>query len=198
MKKLIKKWWFWTIIGLTILLIILITAYVFIDIKWNIKEKDYRSSISSLKEENNKIQLTIKELSEKNSSLQREEEKNKIKEEIEELKADKQKIAEDIEAKKEEKTSLEQKLKELEDEVITVKGKGKTYPAGYLTAGKDFEVGRYKIYGGSSNFIVYSKYGDLRVNIILGGKYGVEEYIYTFEDGDEIKAGSSFKLRPIE
>ena len=64
-------------------------------------------------------------------------------------------------------------------------------------AGEDFEVGRYKIYGGSSNFIVYSRYGDLEVNTILGD-WGVEEYVYTFNNGDEIEAHSSFKMQPIQ
>lgn len=198
MEKLIKKWWFWTIIGLAVLLVILTIMYVASIANWNLEEKEYESSISSLKDENNKVQIIVKELSEKVTDLQKEEEKNRIEKEIEDLEVNKKKIEQDIKTKEKEKTSIEQELKKLESEVITVKGKAKTYPAGYLVAGEDFEIGRYKIYGGSSNFVVYSEYGDLRVNIILGGSYGVKEYIYTFRDGDEIKANSSFKLQPVE
>ncbi|MBQ3408946.1 MAG: hypothetical protein IJH12_07075 [Clostridia bacterium] len=97
------------------------------------------------------------------------------------------------------KSNLETQVDKLSKDVITLKGAEKSYPAGYLTAGTDFEVGRYKIYGGSSNFIVHSSSGSLRVNIILGhGSYDVSEYLYTFKLGDEIDARSSFKMVPIE
>ena len=112
--------------------------------------------------------------------------------EIEEL----EKIKSDYESQVE---SLESQIEKLKDDVITIAGSPKTYPAGYLTAGKDFEVGRYKIYGGSSNFIVYSSEGRLRVNIILGsGSFAVNDYVYTFSHGDEVQANSSFTMVPIE
>lgn len=94
---------------------------------------------------------------------------------------------------------LESQIVKLKADVITVAGSPKTYPAGYLTAGTDFEVGRYKIYGGSSNFIVYSSDGRLRVNIILGSRaHTVSEYIYTFSRGDDVQANSSFRMVPVE
>lgn len=96
------------------------------------------------------------------------------------------------------KTQLETEINTLKGEVIKAKGQPKTYPAGHLTAGTDVPVGKYKIYGGSSNFIVYSAYGTLEVNIILGGTYGVNEYIYTFQSGDKIQASSSFNLVEVE
>ena len=89
-------------------------------------------------------------------------------------------------------------LDKLNGDIIKATGSAKTYPAGYLTAGQDFPVGRYKIYGGSSNFIVYSSYGDLMVNIILGRQFGVSEYIYRFSSGDEVQSGSSFKMIPVQ
>lgn len=92
---------------------------------------------------------------------------------------------------------LEAKIEELNADVIKIAGKPKTYPAGYLYAGKDFPAGRYKIYGGSSNFFVYDVNDRIRVNIILG-RLGVDEYIYTFSEGEEIRAKSSFKLVPVE
>lgn len=96
------------------------------------------------------------------------------------------------------KTQLESEINTLKGEVLKAKGEPKTYPAGHLTAGTDVPVGKYKIYGGNSNFIVYSTYGTLEVNIILGGTYGVSEYVYTFQTGDKIEANSSFKLVAVE
>lgn len=95
-------------------------------------------------------------------------------------------------------SQLEEKIKELKADAIKIIGQEKKYPAGYLFVGKDFAPGRYKVFGGSSNFFVYDASGRLRVNIILGTSYGVNEYIYTFADGDEVEANSSFKLVPIE
>lgn len=97
------------------------------------------------------------------------------------------------------KQSLNTEIQQLNGEVTKIKGEPKTYPAGQLTAGADVPIGRYKIYGGSSNFVVYSSSGSLEVNVILGsGAYNVNEYIYTFKTGDIIKANSSFKLVSIE
>ena len=97
------------------------------------------------------------------------------------------------------KQSLNTEIQQLNGEVTKIKGEPKTYPAGQLTAGTDVPIGRYKIYGGSSNFVVYSSSGSLEVNVILGsGAYNVNEYIYTFKTGDIIKANSSFKLVSIE
>ena len=80
---------------------------------------------------------------------------------------------------KNQKQQLENEVNVLKSDIIKLKGEPKTYPAGHLTAGIDIPIGKYKIYGGSSNFVVYSAYGDLNVNIILGSGYSsVNEYIY--------------------
>lgn len=96
------------------------------------------------------------------------------------------------------KTELEKQIQQLSEKVVKIKGEPKTYPAGHLTVGTDVPTGKYKIYGGSSNFVVRSAYGSLKVNTILGGTYGVNEYIYEFEQGDKIQAESSFKLVAVE
>ena len=96
------------------------------------------------------------------------------------------------------KNLLNTEIEKLNGDIIKIKGEPKTYPAGHLTAGTDVPIGKYKIYGGSSNFFVYSSTGNLKVNIILGGRYGVNEYIYTFQSGDKIEANSSFKLVSVE
>ncbi|MHB1314190.1 MAG: hypothetical protein ACYCX2_01745 [Christensenellales bacterium] len=95
-------------------------------------------------------------------------------------------------------SQLETQIANLQADVVKLKGEPKSYPAGYLYAGKDFAVGRYKIYDGNSNFVVYSSDGRLRVNEILGDKYGVSDYICKFAAADEVKAGSAFKMVPIE
>lgn len=194
---MLKKWWFWTIVSLTILSIILIITIIFTNIAASNKLKAEERNSSTLKEDNNKIQKEVFEMNNKISELQRDEEKKKINEEIDKLKEEQKSLEEDIKDKKSEKTSLEKELKKLNGEILTSKGKAKTYPAGQLVAGEDFNTGRYKIYGGNSNFVVYSRYGELEVNIILGD-WGVDEYVYTFKEGDEIEAQSSFKLQPIE
>lgn len=194
---MLKKWWFWTIVSLTILSIILIITIIFTNIAASNKLKAEERNLSTLKEDNNKIQKEFLEMNNKISELQRDEEQKKISEEIDKLKDEQKSLEEDIKDKESEKSSLEKELKKLNGEVLTAKGKAKSYPAGQLVAGEDFDVGRYKIYGGSSNFVVYSRFGELEVNTILGD-WGVEEYIYTFNEGDEIEAQSSFKMQPIE
>lgn len=97
------------------------------------------------------------------------------------------------------KDSLNTEIATLKEETVKLKGEPKTYPAGQLVAGTDVPVGKYKIFDGNSNFVVYSAYGDLKVNIILGsGSFNVNEYIYTFQEGDKIEARSSFKLVSVE
>ncbi len=116
---------------------------------------------------------------------------NKQQEEVNKLKSTKEELEKT-------KTSLNDEIQKLKEEVVKIKGEPKKYPAGQLTAGTDIPLGKYKIYGGNSNFTVHSSYGDLKVNIILGGSYGVEEYIYTFQQGDKIDARSSFYLVAVE
>lgn len=194
---MLKKWWFWTIVSLTILSIILIITIIFTNIAASNKLKAEEEISLSLKEENNKIQKEFLEMNNKISELQRDEEKKKINDEIDKLKKEQEELQEELQDKKSEKSSLEKELKKLNGDILIAKGKAKSYPAGQLVAGEDFDTGRYKIYGGSSNFVVYSRFGDLEVNTILGD-WGVEEYIYTFNEGDEIEAQSSFKMQPIE
>lgn len=194
---MLKKWWFWTIILLAFLVVFLIGIIILSGIGFNNKIAEKEQQLINLKDENNSIQEQFMGLSEKISTLQKDEEQEKINNKIQELKSEQEELEEDIKDKKSEKSSLEKELDKLNGDIVTAKGKAKTYPAGQLVAGEDFEVGRYKIYGGSSNFIVYSRYGDLEVNTILGD-WGVEEYVYTFNNGDEIEAHSSFKMQPIQ
>lgn len=117
---------------------------------------------------------------------------------VEELQSKQEELNSSISSLESKKESLNTEIDKLSGEVIKIKGQPKTYPAGHLTVGTDVPSGKYKIYDGKSNFVVYSLYGDLEVNIILGGNYGVQEYIYTFKTGDKIEAGSPFKLIEIQ
>lgn len=122
-------------------------------------------------------------------------EQNKLKE----IQTKQNEIKSEISSLENKKQTLNTEIQELNSEVAKIKGQPKTYPAGQLTAGTDIPVGKYKIYDGNSNFVVYSKSGELKVNIILGAEnYGVNEYVYTFKEGDMVKANSSFKLVTIE
>lgn len=194
---MLKKWWFWTIVLLAFLVAFLIGIIILSGIGFNNKIAEKEQQLINLKDENNSIQEQFMGLSEKISTLQKDEEQEKINNKIQELKSEQEELEEDIKDKKSEKSSLEKELDKLNGDIVTAKGKAKTYPAGQLVAGEDFEVGRYKIYGGSSNFVVYSRFGDLEVNTILGD-WGVDEYVYTFNEGDEVEAHSSFKMQPIE
>lgn len=128
------------------------------------------------------------------NSLAHHEEQKKV----EELQNKQKELNSSISSLESKKESLNTEIEKLNEEVVKIKGQPKTYPAGHLTVGTDVPSGKYKIYDGKSNFVVYSLYGDLEVNIILGGSYGVKEYIYTFKSGDKIEADSSFKLIEVK
>lgn len=151
----------------------------------NTKYTNLASAKKTLSDKYNSLNSKYDELNNKYQETTQEKYQTELKSKINELETN--------------KSNLETQVEKLNKDIITLKGTEKTYPAGFLTAGKDFEPGRYKIYGGSSNFFVYSSSGSLRVNIILGnGSYRVSEYLYTFQSGEHIEANSSFKMVPIE
>lgn len=154
--------------------------------------KNLSSQYSSLENKFKESQNELEKSKEQIQDLQKEEKQNEINNNIKTLE---NKVAELTTQKQD----LENQINTLSQNVIKIKGQPKTYPAGQLVAGEDIPIGKYKIYGGSSNFIVHSATGSLQVNIILGsGQYKVSEYIYTFKEGDNIKANSSFKLVEVE
>ncbi len=163
------------------------------NIQVNLNVSNGEKSILNINPQTQEINKTIETWTLQNSDA----EKEKIKE-IAKLETEKEELNTNISELTETKQSLDKQIEKLNEDVIKIKGQPKTYPAGHLTAGTDIPIGKYKIYDGSSNFVVYSSYGTLRVNIILGGNYGVNEYVYTFSNGDKIEASSSFKLVEIE
>ena len=193
-KKTLKEKHFRVEMILTFIITICIIAICIIVKNMENKTNEYaslESRYNQTKEELEKNKNTIKEKDKEIEELKKEENIKELENKIIGLNSD----ITNLQSKKD---SLNTEIEHLKEDVIKVKGESKTYPAGQLIAGTDVPTGKYKIYGGSSNFIVHSSYGDLKVNIILGENYGVNEYIYTFKQGDKIEARSSFKLVAVE
>ena len=91
------------------------------------------------------------------------------------------------------------KLNSLNGQVAQASGNPLSFSAGVFYCGTDFPPGRYKIYGGTSNFSAYDSSGSIIINIILGtNKYSVSEYVYTFAKAQTIKSESAFKIQLIK
>lgn len=171
------------VIAIVIVLFIIILFIIsgvsdYQDTRYNDLNDDYQS-----------IKSDYSDLESKYKNISKEDEQAKIEEEINSLNSQKESLQDEV-------NTLTEQKNQLNLEIISIKGQPMSFPAGYFTAGTDFEAGRYKIYDGNNNFVVYDILGDLKVNIILGNdpQYEVSEYIYTFNTGDKIEADSSFKL----
>lgn len=201
MKKIkdIVKEKYLIIEGILFLCIILCIVFIIIYIisseeKISVLKKDFNNEQIAYENMRNNYWQSVAEISDKEKEireLQQEDRQKEIQNNIKTLENKQEELTK-------EKETLESQIASLKQDVIKIKGEPKTYPAGQLTAGVDVPIGKYKIYGGKSNFQVYSSSGRLQVNIILGGSYGVDEYIYTFKTDDKIEASSSFKLIEIE
>ncbi len=188
MLKMLKEKYI-NIFLILITIISILAIFISINIIDN-TEKD--KEIDRYTKTNKNLEEKISSLNEQIKILGRNDKQAEIKQTIDNLKKEQNSL-------QNQKEQLENEVNTLKSDIIKLKGEPKTYPAGHLTAGTDISTGKYKIYGGSSNFVVYSSYGDLKVNIILGTGYlSVSEYIYTFSTGDKIEASSSFKLVAVE
>lgn len=194
MKTIIKKWWFWLAI---VIFIILISMSITMFYKQRNLKKEISQQyveISKISSSKKDIEKVLDEKSKLVAQLEQKEKQQEIQNKINAMEDQKKVMEKDINTLNNNKQSLQNDINVLKETVIKIKGEPKKYPAGHLTAGTDFDVGRYKIYGGSSNFVVYTPNNSLKVNIILGDKFGVEEYIYKFENGEKIQAESSFNM----
>lgn len=169
------------------------TLSLYKNIQLNLNIDDGQKCILNINPQTQEVDKTTQKWILEDSEAQKEKEEILAK-----LEAEENKLNLNISGLQEKEKSLNEQIEKLNGEVAKAKGQPKTYPAGHLTAGTDIPVGKYKIYGGNSNFVVYSSTGSLEVNIILGTRFGVEEYIYTFKTGDKIEANSSFKLVEVE
>lgn len=124
--------------------------------------------------------------------------KEKLNTEAKELEKNIETLKNTVAEKQKEIDSKNTELASLTDAIIKAKAAPVTLPAGQFTVGKDIQPGRYSVTG-DSNFQVWSSYGDLKVNTILGGgNFGVESYVCELNSGDKIEAGASDKYTPIE
>lgn len=74
----------------------------------------------------------------------------------------------------------------------------KKLPAGQFTVGTDLPEGRYLV-SGSSNFVVHSAGGKLKVNTILGNSsVGDGDYVCTLSLGDEMELHARTTFTPIK
>lgn len=163
--------------------------------KYHETNLEYIDTNKALQETKTKLENANKKISQNQSEIEELKQINKQKEIKDGIATLENKVTELTN----QKINLENQISELNSEVIKLKGEPKTYPAGHLTAGTDVPIGKYKIYGGNSNFVVRSNSGSLQVNIVLGtNAYSVSEYIYTFKTGDKIEARSTFKLVEVE
>lgn len=95
-------------------------------------------------------------------------------------------------------TSKQAELDTLTGNIIKAKSEPKTLSAGEFTVGSDLPAGRYNV-SGSSNFVVYSSSGSLKVNTILGSSIvGSGDYVCTLADGDMMKLSAKTTFTPIE
>ena len=190
-KKILKEECYLVEVILFLLIILFVALYVQSESSKKSVEIEKDAKIQQLEDkiESSEKQIAVLGKTEKQQELLNN--INKLKAEQDNLTVQKQQLENEIKQKNEE-------IEKIKGEAIRVKGEPKTYPAGHLTVGTDIPEGKYKIYDGRSNFVVYSAYGELQVNTILGSSYGVSEYIYNFENGDKVRADSSFKLVAVE
>ncbi|MCY9376533.1 hypothetical protein MOF34_15760 [Bacillus sp. T17B1] len=119
-------------------------------------------------------------------------EQEQIQKDIADKKDELKQIKSDIEDNNSELSSVQGKVKE-------AKGSPKVLSAGKFTVGEDLPAGRYKAEstGEFGNFFVYSSYGELEVNTLLGNG-GESQYIFECEDGAKIEISTSVRFTPLD
>lgn len=89
-------------------------------------------------------------------------------------------------------------LDTLTGNVVKAKSAPKVLSAGEFVGGTDIPAGRYNV-SGSSNFVVWSSTGSLKVNTILGNSsVGSGDYVCTLSSGDRIKCSAKTTFTPID
>lgn len=133
------------------------------------------------------------------------EEKNEIIKSADDYAAKKEQLDKDYQTKSLELDSLnaqitskQAELDTLTGNIVKAKSEPKTLSAGEFTVGGDLPSGRYNV-SGSSNFVVYSSSGTLKVNTILGeSRVGKGDYVCTLVSGDKMKLSARTTFTPIE
>jgi predicted phage tail protein len=159
--------------------------------KMETKEQELSAIKNNIKEKQNEYDETLEIIAQKDDIK---EEARKIERETQAKEKAIEKLDADIKAQETVLASVSGKVKEKEDDPIQLS-------AGQFIVGSDIPASRYKVVaaGNSGNFVVYSSYGDLKVNTILGnGDFGVKEYVFFAEVGDSIDLANPAKFIPVE
>ncbi|WP_276917445.1 hypothetical protein [Aneurinibacillus aneurinilyticus] len=162
--------------------------------KKNDELKTVTDNLSAKQKEFDTIKATYEEA--KNLVSQKE----KIKTDIQAAQKEQSAVVSKIDSTNKELQAKQVELEKLSNAIVAKKQAPKQLPAGHFTVGKDIEAGRYKVTasGQGSNYVVYDSLGGLKVNAILGGSFGVSEYIVELADGDKIQEEMRVKYTAIE
>lgn len=194
MKNENKKWMIAVII-LVVIIIVMAVVLIINTSKISILSEEVevqKQSYEAVKKEKTEIVNNYNNLLKENEELKQTSKQKEINDKITALQTQQTSLEKQVSDKNAE-------LENLKSDIIKAKQEPKTYPAGMYTVGQNMPSGRYKVYGGSSNFTVYSASGSLKVNTILGDdKYSTPEYICNFNTGDVVNARSSFKIVEVE
>ncbi|MBO1514301.1 hypothetical protein [Metabacillus bambusae] len=158
------------------------------------KVEEQRQKLLGLIEETTKNEAILAEAKDfETNKTKLEDEINSLSDQVNTKKSEIETLNTDIKSKETELASVTGQIKEKEDAP-------KQLSAGNFIVGTDIPTSRYKAVpvGNSGNFVVYSSYGDLKVNTILGGDYGEKEYVFFAEEGDQIELAAPAKFIPIE
>lgn len=168
------------------------------------QDEEYKNTMESLKKTETNLKKVKDELTDNQSILKELEEykKNKascqkeiegLNGKVESLKAD----VSNLDTQIAEKTA---ELNRVKGDIIIAQGEPFTLPAGDFTVGHDINPGRYLV-SGTSNFIVDSSSGRLKVNTILGYDsfgFGDGDYVCTLEKGDQVQNHAKTTFQPIK
>lgn len=144
---------------------------------------------------NQKIADAQKEIDSKNEIIKAADEYAANKEQLEQ---DYKNKSSELDSLNAQVTSKQAELDTLTGNIVKAKSEPKTLSSGEFVVGSDLPAGRYNV-SGSSNFVVHSSSGKLKVNTILGtSNVGQGDYVCTLVDGDTMKLSARTTFTPIE
>lgn len=131
--------------------------------------------------------------------------KKSVIEDVEEFNANREQLEQQYQSRSAEISSLDTQIATKQSEldtltgnIIKAKSAPKTLSAGQFMVGADLPSGRYNV-SGSSNFVVRSASGSLKVNTILGdSSVGRGDYVCTLATGDSMELHARTTFTPIE
>ncbi len=216
----IKKWQVWVGVVSVLVLMSLCAWIGYSSARTEVDgvKKSYDEILSALEEKESELEGVKGELSSKIKELEdvtkklgeKEEEVTQASAVIEEahekageidsLKKEVQVLDDKIKEKKTKIANLDEDIKSRKGDIKKLDAAPVSLPSGTFIVGKDVKALRYSASsaGQSGNFVVYSSFGDLKVNQILGSDYGVSEHIFFADEGDIIESTMPTVLTPVE